>query len=154
MRSSYQPACPVRYGWTRWVLFRTVVMPARTVRPLSTTTVLASVTPIIRSLVSPRSLSTSSRGTVDRLKVWCFKWKSSHWSHGFKYHVLQFKFIIRDHLNAFGNTDYMFKFAFELELRTKIENAKIAYLHTVIILLKCAMLAYYCMIVLMFFYLW
>lgn len=47
----------------------------------------------------------------------------------------------------------MFKFAFELELRTKIENAKIAYLHTVIILLKCAMLAYYCMIVLMFFYL-
>lgn len=31
----------------------------------------------------------------------------------------------------------MFKFAFELELRTKIENAKIAYLHTVIILLKC-----------------
>lgn len=47
----------------------------------------------------------------------------------------------------------MFKFAFELELRTKIENAKIAYLRTLIIMLKCAMLAYHCMIVLMFFYL-
>lgn len=49
----------------------------------------------------------------------------------------------------------MFKFAFELELRTKIENAKIAYMYlrTLIIMLKCAMLAYHCMIVLMFFYL-
>lgn len=47
----------------------------------------------------------------------------------------------------------MFKFAFELELRTKKENAKIAYLHAVIIMLKCVMLAYHCMIVLMFFYL-
>lgn len=47
----------------------------------------------------------------------------------------------------------MFKFAFKLELERKIENVKLAFLHTVIILLKCAMLAYYCMIVLMFFYL-